>query len=78
MRLLPTPMTLLADQLLSLHSVLLALHHVTRRLLPMSLADEAGHDVVRLDAVIDVTSAHWKQTLQFTEPNMNLPTCRRW
>jgi hypothetical protein len=96
-RLLPTPMTLLADQLQSLHSVSLALHHATRRLLPMSLADEAVHDVVRLseeedawlrelwtpavaatnrgfgrlDAVVDVTSAHWNQTLQFIEPNMN-------
>jgi hypothetical protein len=66
---LPTP--LLADQLQSLHSVSLALHEVTRRLLPMSLADEAVHDGVRLDAVVDVTSAHWKQTLQFIEPNMN-------
>lgn len=96
-RILPTPMTLLSDQLHSLHSVSLALLRATRRLLPMSLADEAVHDVVRLseeedawlrelwtpavaatnpvfgrlDAVVDVTSAHWKQTLQFIEPNLN-------
>lgn len=96
-RILPTPMTLLADQLQYLHSVSLTLHNLTRRLLPMSLADEAVHEVLRLsdeedawvrelwtpavaatnpvfgrlDAVVDVTSAHWKQTLQFIEPNMN-------
>jgi hypothetical protein len=96
-RILPTPLTVLPDQLQYLHAASLALHQATRRAVPLFLNDPAVRAVLpvpeqeaawirelwtpqvaetnpvfgRLDAVLDLTSAHWKQTLQFIEPNMN-------
>ncbi|MDX2015732.1 MAG: hypothetical protein SFW67_36395 [Myxococcaceae bacterium] len=96
-RVLPTPLTLLADQLQYLHATALALHQATRRVVPMFLVDPAVRAVLpvpedeaawlrelwtpsvaetnpvfgRLDAVLDPTSAQWKHTLRFLEPNMN-------
>jgi hypothetical protein len=95
-RLLPTPIAALPDQLAYVRAVSLALHGALKRLPDLYLSDpdvrerlalpsreeawlrqywtpavsEQNTVVGRHDAAIDFGSPHWKESLQFLEPNL--------
>jgi hypothetical protein len=109
-RVLPTPITILPDQLAYLHHVTLAVQNALKRLPTLYLEDPAVRTILRLpeaeerwlydcwgtsqeehnpvfgrlDALLDLTSPMWKNTLRFVEPNLTgiggihmVPVCER-
>jgi hypothetical protein len=109
-RVLPTPITILPDQLAYLHYVTLTLQNALKRLPRLYLQDPAVREILRLpeaeerwlyecwgtsqeennpvfgrlDALLDLTSPMWKNTLRFVEPNLMgiggihmVPVCER-
>ena len=109
-RVLPTPITILPDQLAYLHYVTLTLQNALKRLPTLYLQDPAVREILRLpeaeerwlyecwgtsqeennpvfgrlDALLDLTSPMWKNTLRFVEPNLMgiggihmVPVCER-
>jgi hypothetical protein len=109
-RLLPTPITILPDQLTYIHHVTLTVQNALKRLPTLYLEDPAVRAILRLpeaeerwlyecwgtsqeehnpvfgrlDALLDLTSPMWKNTLRFVEPNLTgiggihmVPVCER-
>jgi len=96
-RLLPSPLAVLPDQLAYVHLVSVAIQNALKRLPEIYAADPAVRELLRippeeeewlwhcwgpshessnpifgrLDAVIDFTSAMWKDSLAFVEPNLS-------
>jgi hypothetical protein len=96
-RLLPSPLAVLPDQLAYLHFVSVTVHNALKRLPGIYAEDPAVRELLRippeeeewlwhcwgpqheasnpifgrLDAVIDFTSAMWKDSLFFVEPNLS-------